>query len=926
MMEQPKQIWMLTLDEVLEALDTSPKTGLSQAEAERRLATVGPNELTERGLRSPWRILAAQFTEVMVVVLIVAAAIAFAVGDLKDTIAILVIVFLNAVLGFTQEYRAEQAMAALKKMAVPRIKVRRDGQVREISARELVPGDLFLLETGGAVPVDGRLLESVNLRVQEAALTGESEPVDKSTAALDGEHLALGDRRNMVFLGTAITYGRGLGVVTATGMETELGHIATMIQSVESERTPLQRRMTQLGKGLAAAALALVGLVFAFGLLQGTDVTTMFMVAISLAVAAVPEGLPAVVTIALALGAQRMLKRRALIRRLPAVETLGSVTVICSDKTGTLTENRMTVTILDVAEHTVSVEQHLCKSGPVLRSDDTPLEKPCASLSLLLTAGALCNDATLKPDREGADNYRAIGDPTEGALVVAAARMNVWKTQLETALPRVSEVPFTSERKRMTTIHSVDEETRKHINSETDWGAWLPIDGCTHVAFAKGAVDSLLEVSTRVWVNGEIEPLDDWRRRIEAANDHLAQEGMRVLGAAFRPLDELPASGDEENLEREMIFVGMTGMIDPPREEVRQAIATCRTAGIRTVMITGDHPLTAASIARELHLADPSARGSGLRVIRGTELAQMSAVDLEAVIQDVSVYARVSPEHKLKIVEALQKHGHIAAMTGDGVNDAPALKQADIGVAMGITGTDVSKEAADMVLTDDNFATIVAAVEEGRTIYDNIRKFIKYTLSSNVGEISGLLMAIGIGLPIPRLLPLQILWMNLVTDGLPGLALGVDPPDPDIMNRPPYPPQESIFARGMWQYMLWVGGLMGFITAAIQFFGYRAGNPAWQTMVFTTLCLSQMGNALAIRSDKYSLFSIGVFSNPALISAVLLTFGLQLAVVYVPFLQTIFQTVALSPLELAICLGASTLVFWAVEAVKWAAQQRARRK
>jgi Ca2+-transporting ATPase len=392
---------------------------------------------------------------------------------------------------------------------------------------------------------------------------------------------------------------------------------------------------------------------------------------------------------------------------------------------------------------------------------------------------------------------------------------------------------------------------------------------------------------------------------------------MRVLGAAFRPLDELPAPGDEKSLERDMIFVGMTGMIDPPRQEVRDAIATCRAAGIRPVMITGDHPLTAASIARDLHIVDPHPGDNGTRVITGSELAQMSAIELEALVPDVSVYARVSPEHKLKIVEALQKHGHIAAMTGDGVNDAPALKQADIGVAMGITGTDVSKEAADMVLTDDNFATIVAAVEEGRTIYDNIRKFVKYTLSSNVGEIAGLLMAIGLGLPIPRLLPLQILWMNLVTDGLPGLALGVDPPDPDAMNRPPHPPQESIFARGMWQYILWVGGLMGLITAAMQYFVYRSGNPAWQTMVFTTLCLAQMGNALAIRSDKYSLFSIGVFSNPALVGAVLLTFALQLAVVYVPFLQTIFQTVPLSLPELAICLAASALVFWAVEAVKW---------
>jgi len=925
MIEHPKQIWTLTLDQVLEALDTPLETGLSQAEAERRLAEVGLNELTEQGLRSPWRILAAQFTEVMVIVLIVAAAISLAIGDLKDAIAILVIVVLNAVLGFTQEYRAEQAMAALKKMTVPRIKVRRDGQVREISARELVPGDLFLLETGGTVPCDGRVLESVNLRVQEAALTGESEPVDKCTEALAGENLALGDRCNMVFLGTAIAYGRGLGLVTSTGMQTELGHIATMIQSVESERTPLQRRMAQLGKWLALAALGLVALVFVLGLLQGTDVTTMFLVSISLAVAAVPEGLPAVVTIALALGAQRMLKRRALIRRLPAVETLGSVTVICSDKTGTLTENRMTVTMLDVAENTVSLEEHLRKSGPLLRPDDAPLDAPSASLSLLLTTSALCNDATLEADPKRADNYQAIGDPTEGALVVAAARMGLWKEQLEADLPRVSEAPFTSERKRMTTVHRVAEEMRAQFDQDTGWGVWLPGDCCAYLAFAKGAVDSLLEVSDRIWTNGQIEALDNgWRRRIEAANDRLAQEGMRVLGAAFRPLDELPDVADEEGLEREMIFVGMTGMIDPPRQEVREAIATCRTAGIRTVMITGDHPLTAASIARELRIADPEPGDNGTRVISGPELARMSAADLETVVPEVNVYARVSPEHKLRIVEALQKHGQIAAMTGDGVNDAPALKQADIGVAMGITGTDVSKEAADMVLTDDNFATIVASVEEGRTIYDNIRKFVKYTLSSNVGEIAGLLMAVGVGLPIPRLLPLQILWMNLVTDGLPGLALGVDPPDPDAMNRPPHPPQESIFARGMWQYMLWVGVLMGLITAAIQFIYFRAGNPAWQTMVFTTLCLAQMGNALAIRSDRYSLFSIGVFSNPALVGAVLLTFALQMAVVYVPFMQDLFQTVALTPLELAICLGASTLVFWAVEAVKWIGRQRTR--
>ncbi len=918
-MAQTVQAWNLTPAQVLETLDTPPETGLSQAEAARRLAEHGRNELVESGLRNPWHILATQFIEVMVVVLIVAAAISLLVGDLKDAIVILIIVVLNAILGFTQEYRAERAMAALKQMVVPQVKVRRDGQVYEISARELVPGDLFLLETGGAVPADGRLLESVNLRLQEAALTGESVPVEKITEALAGEHAGIGDRRNMVFMGTAVTYGRGLGIVTATGMGTELGHIATMIQEVEAEPTPLQRRMTQLGKGLAVAALALVGLVFAIGLLQGTDVATMLMVAISLAVAAVPEGLPAVVTIALALGAQRMLKRRALIRKLPAVETLGSVTVICSDKTGTLTENRMTVTILDVAGHTVDLVETLQKSGPLLSPDDAPLDTPEAPLSLLLTAVALCNDATLQPDAEPG-GYRAIGDPTEGALVVAAARMGLWKAELEAALPRVAEAPFTSERKRMTTVHRglVDGNAAQSARPRG-------VARYQYTAFTKGAVDGLLAVSDRVWAEGGIEPLDDeWFRRIEAANDRLAQEGMRVLGAAFHPLDELPAPGQEQSLEQGMIVVGLTGMMDPPRAEVRQAIETCHTAGVRTMMITGDHALTAASIARELRIADPEVGKNGTRVISGTELDQMSAADLEAVVEEATVYARVSPEHKLKIVEALQARGHVVAMTGDGVNDAPALKQADIGVAMGITGTDVSKEAADMVLTDDNFATIVSAVEEGRTIYENIRKFIKYTLSSNVGEIAAMLLAMLAGLPLP-LTALQILWINLVTDGLPGLALSVEPSDPDVMDRPPHHPQESIFARGMWQYVLWVGVLIGIIVLGIQYVSYHAGNPAWRTMVFTTLCLAQMGNALAIRSDKYSLLAIGLFSNPALVGAVLLTFGLQMAVVYVPFMQNIFKTVALSPLELAICLAASALVFVAVEGVKWIRRLRAGR-
>jgi Ca2+-transporting ATPase len=890
--------------DVLTHLETDLEQGLSQAEAQRRLAQHGLNELEERERRPPLAILASQFAEAMVVLLVVAAIVSFFIADLKDTITILVIVVLNAALGFVQEYRAEKAMAALKKLAVPVVKVRRGGRVREMPATALVPGDIVLLEAGARVPADGRLLEAVNLRIDESPLTGESVPVEKAAQALAGE-LAVADQRNMVFMGTAVTYGRGTMVVVATGMRTQLGRIAEMLQAVEREVTPLQRRMAQLGKGLALAALGLVGLTFALGVLRGEESRRMFLTAISLAVAAVPEGLPAVVTIGLALGAQRMIRRNALIRKLPAVETLGSVTVICSDKTGTLTENRMTVTVLDVAGRTVNLEERLHGISPTISPDDPPLASPDPTLALLAAGGALCNDATLEELSEEPGRFRAVGDPTEGALVVAAARLGLWKEDLERALPRVAEVPFTSERKRMTTVHEVIRDQGSGIRESV---SFLIPDHWSLITFTKGAVDSLLEVSNRAWVDEQIEPLDaHLRGRIERANDGLAGDGMRVLGVAFRPLEALPAQASEEELERELIFVGLVGMIDPPRPEVKEAVDTCWAAGIRPVMITGDHPLTALHIARELGIGDGAERA-----VTGQELARMSVEELEGIVEEVAVYARVSPAHKLKIVDALQRHGHIVAMTGDGVNDAPALKKADIGVAMGITGTDVSKEAADMVLLDDNFATIVAAVREGRTIYDNIRKFIKYTLSSNVGEIAAMLLAPLLGLPVP-LTPLQILWINLVTDGLPGLALGVEPAEPEAMRRPPHPPQEGVFARGLWQYILWVGVLMGLVSLAAEFWGLGTGRAAWRTMVFTTLCLAQMGNALAIRSEKHPLLAIGLFSNPALVGAVLLTFVLQMLVIYVPFLQGIFKTAALSPIELAISLALSSVIFLAVE-------------
>ena len=896
--------FQLETEPLLKKLATSLETGLTQAEAEQRLVKEGPNELVERGVTSPWRILWDQLTAIMVVILISAAIISAFLGDFKDASAIIVIVILNAVLGFTQEHRAEKAMAALKRLAVPNVKVRRDGQVREISAKDLVPGDIVLLDAGSAVPADGRLVENASLRAQEAALTGESEPVEKSVDPIFGENIPLGDRKNMVYMGTNISYGRGIAVITATGMDTELGHIADMLQTVEREPTPLQRRLEQLGRGLAVAAIIIVAIVFFLGLLRGEDAKLMFLTAISMAVAAIPEGLPAVVTIGLALGAQRLLKRRSLIRKLPAVETLGSVTVICSDKTGTLTENRMTVTFLDVLGETQSIGTLLDEGVPVLDAELIATEKPqVRSLGLLLKAAALCNDAVLQTNPEDPEQYHAIGDPTEGALVVAAAQLGLRKAELDTRLPRKTEAPFTSERKRMTTVHLVNVAPNQ---TDTPWR------DAPYVAFCKGAVDSLLEITADVWAGDEVLPLTPkLYERIMAANDQLAANGQRILGVAFRPLEAEPANADESTLEREMVFIGLIGMMDPPRPEVKAAVQTCRAAGIHPIMITGDHPLTAQHIARELHITS-----NGQEALTGRQLEQMSLETLETMVEHVPVYARVSPEHKLKIVQALQDQGHIVAMTGDGVNDAPALKKADIGVAMGITGTDVSKEAADMVLLDDNFATIVTAIKEGRVIYDNIRKFIKYTLTSNSGEIWVMLIAPFLGMPLP-LLPLQILWINLVTDGLPGLAMTVEPAEKGTMRRPPINPKENIFGRGMWQHILWVGLLMGIVTLGVGYWAWSTGRDDWQTLVFTTLTLSQMGHALAIRSGKESLFTAGIFSNKPLLWAVLLTFVLQLAVIYVPFLQELFKTVGLSPADLALSLLLSTVVFWGVEIEKW---------
>ncbi|WP_216327961.1 HAD-IC family P-type ATPase [Deinococcus aestuarii] len=802
----------------LAALGTDPGRGLGDEEAGDRLARLGPNELIDRGVKSPWKILWEQLTAVMVLILIAAAGLSAFLEKWLEAGAILAIFLLFAGLGFLQEYRAERAIAALKRLAVPVVRARRGGDWRELSARDLVPGDVIALEAGNVVPADVRLLESANLRVQEAALTGESEPVEKEVAALTRADAPLGDRRNLGFMGTTVTYGRGTAVVVETGMRTQLGRIATLIQDVKGSMTPLQARLDRVGKGLAAAGVVVAVLILALGLLAGETFEDMLLTAISVAVAVVPEGLPAVVTFTLALGAQKMLRRNALIRKLPAVETLGSVTTICSDKTGTLTENRMTVTVLDVAGERVDLSPTLHARMPALeRGDAWPgvLLGTSPLMHLTLAVGALCNDARVRLGEGG--RLETLGDPTEGALLVAAANAGLAQDEMTRALPRVAELPFDSERKRMTTVHARAEHVPDGL------GAVLGRDGLDpglgFVAFTKGAVDGLLDLSTQVFDGSGVRPLDSgWRRRIEGAQGALARDGMRVLGVAFRLLDAPLA---DERVERDLVFLGLVGMIDPPRPEVREAVARCRAAGIRPIMITGDHPLTASFIARDLGIS------TNERVVTGVDLAKMTDADLERAVADVNVFARVSPEHKLRIVEALQRRGQVVAMTGDGVNDAPALKKADIGVAMGITGTDVSKEAADMVLRDDNFATIVAAVEEGRTIYDNLRRFVRFAITGNVGKVGVMLLwplpfAL-LGLPLDSavaLLPLQLLWLNLMTDGLLGLAMGVEKPERGVMARPPQSPREGLFSGGMGWQVACAGVYIAAVALAVGFAYY----------------------------------------------------------------------------------------------------------
>jgi len=871
--------------EILQLLESNA-SGLSAEEVESRLERYGPNELKESAGRTLFMMFLDQFKDFMILILIAAAVVSGIIGEVVDTIAIVVIVILNAIIGFVQEFRAEQAMKALREMAAPEAVVLRNGERTVIPASELVPGDIVLLDAGRIVPADVRLSESAQLKVEEAALTGESVPVEKTAAVLPEGAVPLADRINMAYKGTTVSYGRGAGIVIGTGMDTELGKIAKLLQEEEEVKTPLQKRLAKFGQRLGIIVIAICAVVFISGLLRGGSPLLMFLTAVSLAVAAIPEALPAVVTISLALGAKKMVRQNALVRKLPAVETLGSVTYICSDKTGTLTLNRMSVEKLYVNGRIT--ERDLNGLG-----DRDVLFDPASQGSALFHGLALSNDAVL--DKDGA----VLGDPTEIALFEMASDQGFRKSDLEKSYPRIAEIPFDSERKCMTTFHS------------------NPGGGV--VSITKGALESILKRSSTVLSGKESTGLnEDGKAAIERANEQMADDGLRTIAFAERHWKTLPEDVTPDTVEQELTFTGLAGLMDPPREEAREAVHTCKTAGIKPVMITGDHPLTARNIARRLGIIE-----DGGRVMTGQELENMTLEEFEDVVEKVRVYARVAPEQKIKIVKALQDKGEFTAMTGDGVNDAPALKRADIGIAMGITGTDVSKESSHMILLDDNFATIVKAVKEGRRIFDNIRKFIKYTMTSNSGEIWTIFLPPFLGLPIP-LLPIHILWINLVTDGLPGLALAVEPAEKGIMDKPPRHPRESIFAGGLGFHLFWVGLLMGSVSIFSEARFINDPDAHWQTMVFTVLSLSQMGHVLAIRSERDSLFTLGLFSNKPLLGAVVLTFVLQMATIYVPFLNPIFRTAPLSTGELVITMLLSSVVFFAVEAEKWWIRRRSR--
>ena len=858
----PQLVWhSIEADTALLHLESSA-TGLTTEDAKKRLAEHGPNAIPEKRRRSLLVILLRQFADFMIVVLLVAALISGFIGEPQDTIAILVIVLLNAIIGAVQEFRAERAMAALRKMAAPEAQVLRDGRMVTLAAAKLVPGDVILLEAGNVVPADLRLLEVEEMQADESALTGESHPVGKQSACLSETDLPIGDRQNLIFKSSLITRGRGKGVVVATGLDTEIGRIAELLQDEAGVKTPLQVRLTRFGRYLALAILVICSVVFSTGLLQGQPVLLMFLTAVSLAVAAIPEALPAVVTISLALGAHKLIRHNALVRNLPAVETLGSVTYICSDKTGTLTQNRMTVELFFAAGE---------------RRASLPEAEANIVWAELGQAMAMNNDVAEKDGKPA-------GEPTELALFEAAHKAGFEKSILEKTKPRLAVIPFDSKRKQMTTLHPSSEGV---------------------VAYIKGAPERVL---AQCKIDG---PMAFEPEAVLVEATQLANDGYRVLAFAKREFTALPEPLEAETTEQNLMFLGLVALIDPPRPEVPQAVADCLAAGITPVMITGDHPGTAMAIARRLGITDDDQAR-----LSGNELAKLSDEKFARLVESVRVYARVTPEQKLRIVKALQVNGEFVAMTGDGVNDAPALKRAGIGVAMGQNGTDVAREASDMVLLDNDFASIVRAVRAGRRIFDNIRKFIKDTMSSNSGEIWTLFLAPFLGLPIP-LLPIHILWINLVTDGLPGLAFTAEPAEPGIMRRAPRPPEENIFAHGMWQHIVWVGLFVGGISIGAMAWAISRDVDYWQTVVFTVLTVSQLFHSLAVRSESASLFRIGLFSNLPMLGAVILTLLLQMAVIYVPALNTIFHTQPLPMFDLAVCLALSSLVLVAVEIEKW---------
>nr|WP_314895573.1 cation-translocating P-type ATPase [uncultured Flavobacterium sp.] len=854
---------LLPLSEIAHLLSTNP-SGIDAVTASQRLCEHGENQIEDKKKKTILQMLLHQLTDFMILILIIAAVISGILGDVTDTVIILAIVVINAFVGFIQEYRAEKAMEALKNMAANHSRILREGKMIDIPASDLVPGDVVVLEAGNIIPADIRFFETHQVKVDESALTGESYNVEKNPEELSAGDYPLGDRVNIGYKGTSITSGRALAYVVATGMNTELGNIAKMIQTDETA-TPLQKRLAAFGKRLSVGILIICTVIFFIGWLRGESVLTMLITSISLAVAAIPEALPALVTIALAFGAKKLAKNNALIRKLPAVETLGSVTYICSDKTGTLTLNKMTV-------------------QEIFETSDTKYDAVFEESNILLHIMALNNDVSKE------ENGKWLGDSTEVALVQYAFDKNLNRADLELKFPRIAELPFDSKRKCMTTIHQIE-------NPAAD-------QNTTIIVITKGAVDVLFNK-----LNADQKSLIP---EFELKVNEMAEKGYRVLGYAMKILPSLPENLDADEIETELTLIGFAGMIDPPREEARQAVSECKEAGIIPVMITGDHKLTAKAIAKKLGIISTDED----LVLTGSELTRLTQIEFINIVEKVKVYARVNPEQKLRIINALQSKNHFVAMTGDGVNDAPALKNADIGIAMGINGTEVSKEASHMILLDDNFATIVVAVKHGRKIFDNILKFIKYIMTGNSGEIWAIFLAPFFGLPIP-LLAIHILWINLVTDGLPGLALASEPSEANIMKRPPRNPKENIFSNGMAIHILWVGFLMGAVTIGIQAWAIYNANTHWQTMAFTVLCFSQLGHVIVIRSGRESIFKIGFFSNKPMLSALTITIILQFIIIYTPFFNEVFKTQPLTIYELLLTLAASSIIFWSGEFEKW---------